>query len=157
MSTFIQEIRQDLAVRLVVSPGRPPSPSVSSYTKSDETSDLAKNVLRGYFAELHPPQTQRDLADSIDTLRELRQQGIFIQSSDEEQQALQSAIITKIVIGCYLTILEQTLDQARRADVELEWWLDIERSRRNLVYYLLQSEPHISFVLPLFIISEPVL
>lgn len=137
MSTFINEIHQDLAASTQLTP---PSPSSSAFSQASEASTSAKNDLRESFIDLHLSSSLDSLEYNTSVVRDLQQKGIFVQSPDAEQEALQAAIIGKVVSGFYLTALEQFLEEAQQADSELEWWRDIERSRLSSAYFLLQSE-----------------
>ncbi|KAI0697885.1 NCA2-domain-containing protein [Cytidiella melzeri] len=138
MSNFIHEIKQDLNTKLVVASS---SSSLASYSQPSEASTSLKNALRECFIDLEVPLSQDDLAASARAVRDLQQRGGFMQSPDEEEQALEAAIVAKVIAGFYLAVLEQFLDEARRADSDLKWWGEIERSRLNSAYYLLQTSP----------------
>ncbi|KAI0087827.1 NCA2-domain-containing protein [Irpex rosettiformis] len=138
MSTFIHEISQGLTSQLTIPSS---SSSLASYSQASEDSTDAKNCLRESFIDLQISRSHEDLSYSAGIVRDLQQRGIFVQSPDVEQEALEAAIIGKVVTGFYLTALEQFLDDARQADSELEWWQEIERSRLNSAYYLLQTLP----------------
>ncbi|KAI0345995.1 NCA2-domain-containing protein [Trametopsis cervina] len=137
MSTFIHEVNQELTSRLLT----PASPSLTASSASLEASDSTKNALRECFADLPLPLTPSDIEANLQVLYSLMQEGVFGISADGEQQALEAAIIAKVVTGIYLQTLEETLDEARRADSEVEWWTEIERSRLKSAYYLLQTLP----------------
>ena len=142
MSTFIHEINQGLAAHLVA----PSTSSTAASYSQNEDSKAAKNILRESFINLQVSQPRQELSTSAEIVRDLQHQGVFIPSQDTEQEALEAAIIAKVVTKFYITALEQFLDEARQADSELEWWQDIERSRLSSAYYLLQSELYMSYI-----------
>ncbi|KJA22630.1 hypothetical protein HYPSUDRAFT_40693 [Hypholoma sublateritium FD-334 SS-4] len=60
---------------------------------------------------------------------------------DEEMAALVEAIIGKLAVVLYSNALDVYLTQAADVEAEAEWWADIERSKRNVALYLLQTFP----------------
>ncbi|KAI0747461.1 hypothetical protein BC629DRAFT_171864 [Irpex lacteus] len=136
MSTFINEIHQDLPASIQLTP---PSSSSStlSYSQASEASTSAKDDLRPNFIDLHLSSSLYGLEYITDVVRDLQQRGVFARSPDAVLEALQPAIIGKVVSGFYLTAPEQFLEEAQQADSELEWWRDIERYRLSSAYFLL--------------------
>lgn len=150
MSTFIDQVHLELSSQLV------PPPS-SELRDSDSDSELdtittsiqaqddnpqLKHTLREYFLNLDPPLTRKASIDCLLAIENLQKHGAFAASDSlhTEEQALEAVIMAKMAAGLYLQSLELYLNEAREADKELEWWADIERSRRYTAYYLLQSE-----------------
>ncbi|KAF9498958.1 NCA2-domain-containing protein [Pleurotus eryngii] len=61
--------------------------------------------------------------------------------SDQEHDALVYAITARLAINVYADALDTLLREASEAETEAEWWANVERSRANVAWYLLQTLP----------------
>jgi nuclear-control-of-ATPase protein 2 len=106
----------------------------------------SKDVLRSLFLSLSPPISPNRARDVIDTLQKLEDDnkpvgGFTSRSIDDEEQALKDAVLGRLVAGVYAEALDTLLVEAISAEVEAEWWADLERSRLTITHYLIQSTP----------------
>ncbi|KAH9991273.1 ATP synthase regulation protein NCA2-domain-containing protein [Russula vinacea] len=62
-------------------------------------------------------------------------------SIDGEEQALKDAVLSRLVVAVYAEALNTLLSEAITAEVEAQWWADLERSRLRVAYYLVQTLP----------------
>ena len=144
MSTFIDQIHQDFIAKLSA-PSPAPSndnhgPTTTCAQPTADAPNSVKDALRKLFVDLDVSALHDDWRPHLQSIRRLQQQDAFAPTPDPEQEALGAAIVAKVVVGLYLHVLTQYLEQARQADHELEWWAELERSRLQAAYYLLQSE-----------------
>lgn len=58
---------------------------------------------------------------------------------DAEQLALQRAVGNKLAVVVYARSLDTLMAQCVQLEEEADWWEDVERSRLNVAWYLLQS------------------
>ncbi|GJE91742.1 NCA2 domain-containing protein [Phanerochaete sordida] len=137
MSTFVTLLHRELSSRVLLPP--PSSPAAESATASAYT-NASRDALRTYLAELNPPISLPDARACLDALHRF-EQGDVRTSVDGEDEALQTAVLVKLLIGLYVQTLEVYLDEASDAETQLEWWADIERSRIRSAYYLVQTLP----------------
>jgi nuclear-control-of-ATPase protein 2 len=61
-------------------------------------------------------------------------------TDSQEQVVLENIILDRLVTGIYAHTLDVYLSEAIEAETEAEWWANIERSERNVLLYLIQSE-----------------
>ena len=104
------------------------------------------DVLRSLFLSLSPPFSPRRTRDIINYLQELeddnRLAGRYASRSfdgDSEEQALKDAVLSRLVAAIYWEALDTLLSEAIAAEVEAQWWADLERSRLRVAYHLVQS------------------
>ena len=97
------------------------------------------------FTQSNPKQSQiancaRSLHDvvssSIITINDDREQ---IEEQDEEEIALEDAIIRKLSVAIYADALDTYLAQAIEVEAQAEWWASVERSKLAVAWFLLQS------------------
>ncbi|KAI0304264.1 ATP synthase regulation protein NCA2-domain-containing protein [Multifurca ochricompacta] len=110
------------------------------------SSSESKDVLRSLFLSLSPPFSYNRARDTIKYLQELEdynnsKEGYTLCNADTEEQALKDAVLGRLVAGIYAEALDILLAEAFAAEVEAEWWADLERSRVRVVYYLIQTLP----------------
>lgn len=123
----------------------PPSRSKTSPELSlSLTADPSKDVLRSLFLSLPPTQSPDRTRDMIKYLQELEDdhklaEGFTSHSIDGEEKALKDAILGRLVTSIYAEALDTLLAEAITAEMEAEWWADLERSRLRVAYYLIQS------------------
>jgi nuclear-control-of-ATPase protein 2 len=108
--------------------------------------DPSKDVLRSLFLSLSPPISPKRARDVIESLQRLGDdkkpvEGYASRSIDDEEQALEDAVLGRLVAGIYAEALDTLLAEAITAEVEAEWWADLERSRLGVAHYLIQSTP----------------
>ena len=98
-----------------------------------------QEVLREYSL-IEPPKTQQNSQKTLQSLRTLGGNTLDQSSlSGREYDQLLTCVAAQLVVGIYTQALDIYLRQASEAEIELEWWGDIERSRPRAAYYLLQS------------------
>ncbi|KAK0421809.1 NCA2-domain-containing protein [Armillaria borealis] len=61
--------------------------------------------------------------------------------NDQEQQALQRAVVNKVAVALYANSMDTFLSESIELEDEAEWWADVERSWANVFWYLLQTFP----------------
>jgi hypothetical protein len=108
--------------------------------------DPSKDVLRSLFLSLSPPISPKRARDVIQNFQRLEDDdnhvgGSTSRSIDDEEQALKDAVLGRLVAGIYAEALDTLLSEAIMAEVEAEWWADLERSRLGVAHYLVQSTP----------------
>src|SRR5712672_1891642 len=118
--------------------------TVSQFSPDTSSVNPSKDVLRSLFQTLSPPLSPTCVRDTIKHLQKLedenKQAGAYASRSiDTEEQALKNAVLGRLVAGIYAEALDTLLAEAISAEVEAEWWADLERSRLRVAYYLLQS------------------
>jgi len=136
-SPFVDHLLKPLGL------SRPPSPvSVHSHNVPQHIPDsTVKQSLRLLLVSLNQPLSDPLVNDTVASLIQLEQSRSVAASHavDNEEDTLRQAIIAKLVVGLYSEGLDICISQATKAEMEAEWWADIERSRRNVAWYLLQS------------------
>ena len=79
--------------------------------------------------------------DAIKYVQELehanKSKGEF--AANSEEQALNDAMLGRLVAAVYTEALDILLAEAIEAESESEWWADLGRSRLSVAHYLLQS------------------
>lgn len=135
-SQFIDHYTRPLSL------SRPPSPLPSSPPRAPPAAveNAAKETLRSLLVTLSTPVSRSIIGDIINSLVELEHNSASsITAVDAEEELLKRAVIGKLVVGLYAEALDTYLNQASEVESESEWWADIERSRQNVAWYLLQS------------------
>ena len=70
-------------------------------------------------------------------------QSLVVQASaplaTEGEEMLKTALLNRVVVSLYGSVMDTFLAEAREADDEAEWWATIERSKTELVFYMIQS------------------
>ena len=118
--------------------------SSSELSLSSTVVDPSKDLLRSLFLSLSPPISQKRVRDTIKRLQRLEDRNeperrYASRSIDDEEQSLKDAVLGRLVAGIYAEALDTLLTEAIAAEVEAEWWADIERSRLRVAHYLIQS------------------
>ncbi|EPT05130.1 hypothetical protein FOMPIDRAFT_1027347 [Fomitopsis schrenkii] len=133
MSSFVSHLTSDLTERIQPPTSVPPTPPGGSNVQPKET-------LRGLFVQLNQPSQEQDTSHHLGTLQEYRdRQGAL--ANDDEEAALQRAVLGKLAIDLYGQALDVVLEDARRVEDELEWWADLERSSSSVALYFIQTLP----------------
>lgn len=100
-------------------------------------------VLRSLFLSLSSPFSPSRTRDIITYLQELEDDNTRYASrgfdGDSEEQALKDAVLSRLVAAIYGEALDTLLSEAITAEVEAQWWADLERSRLRVAYHLVQS------------------
>lgn len=140
MSSFVSHLTSDLTERIQPPTSVPPTPPGGSNVQPKET-------LRGLFVQLNQPSQEQDTSHHLGTLQEYRdRQGAL--ANDDEEAALQRAVLGKLAIDLYGQALDVVLEDARRVEDELEWWADLERSSSSVALYFIQSKSYTTYVEP---------
>ncbi|KAF9452962.1 NCA2-domain-containing protein [Macrolepiota fuliginosa MF-IS2] len=110
---------------------------------SNEQVSTIKRTLHTLLVSFPQPLNAQQLKDAISVLSELESEsGSFsVKAADAEEDALKNAVVGKITVGLYAEVMDLYLSQATEVETEAEWWRDIERSRLNAAWYLLQTTP----------------
>ncbi|KAI9451392.1 NCA2-domain-containing protein [Russula earlei] len=108
--------------------------------------DPSKDVLRSLFLTLSPPFSPARVRETLKHLQELENDNNLRKGYDsrgvfDEEQALKDAVLGRLVAGVYAEALDTLLAEAISAEVEAQWWADLERSRLTVAYYLFQTFP----------------
>jgi nuclear-control-of-ATPase protein 2 len=130
MSTFVSVFVQDIA-------GRTQLPVANQQQQQNFTSGSGserKQKLQNALLELNPPATEQSILAALGLLRDAA-----VPSGDPEEESLKQAVLGRVILGVYADALNAYLDQATEAEREAEWWDNVERSRYELAWYLLQS------------------
>ena len=120
-------------------PQASPEPSSSTNPSTD--------VLRSLFLSLSPPFPPNRTRDAIKCLQEIQELeddnktvGRYASRAiDDEEQPLKDAVLSRLVAAVYAEALDTLLSEAIAAEVEAQWWADLERSRLKVAYHLVQS------------------
>ena len=129
-SSFTTHYIQSLAT----SPALPESSSDAQLTSK-------KQNLQS-LVSLQQPLSRSETRDTLHSLEKIERDNaeISVVQADKEEYALRRAVLGRIAIGLYAEALDTYLTEASEAEAEAEWWADVERSRRNVSYYFVQSE-----------------
>ncbi|ESK95766.1 hypothetical protein Moror_12495 [Moniliophthora roreri MCA 2997] len=115
---------------------------------ADELVEAAKRKLQSTIATLDDIDTLelfRNTEPAIAVLSELTGDDYKTvrehTAKDDEQIALEQTVLNKIVVSLYAQALSILLSQSIQVEREIDWWSDVERSRLNIAYYMLQTFP----------------
>ncbi|KAI0917195.1 hypothetical protein AcW1_007547 [Taiwanofungus camphoratus] len=133
MSTFVSHLTRDISLS-VVPPTTPSSPSTVG------TENLEKQSLRALFLDLNDRISISETTQCLETAR-LEANCSALSTPDHEVALLRRAILAKLAVRLYGHALDTFLEEARRAENELEWWSDVERSSSGVALYLVQTFP----------------
>ncbi|KAF9468475.1 ATP synthase regulation protein NCA2-domain-containing protein [Collybia nuda] len=141
-SPFVSNLLKPLAL------SQPPSPITESHSIPFNTvaETQSKRSLRYLLFELNSTQLSESIVnDTLGTLIQIehatKNQDTIKTVDTVEEDALKRAVINQLVIGLYAESLDLCISQAAQSEAEAEWWADIERSRRNVAWYLFQTLP----------------
>ena len=130
MSTFVSVFVKDITGRTQLPAADQQQQSFASGADSER-----KQKLQNALLELNPPAAEQSILAALTLLRDTA-----APSGDPEEESLKQAILGRVVLDVYADALNAYLDQATEAESEAEWWDNVERSRYELAWYLLQSE-----------------
>ncbi|KAJ7070564.1 NCA2-domain-containing protein [Mycena amicta] len=101
-----------------------------------EASDSTE-ALRSLLASLKPPFSQ-SVDDALDYLSTARTAALADNAQDE---TLKAAVVNQVAVGLYARSLDEYLNEATQIEAEAEWWSNVERSRVNVAWFLIQTLP----------------
>ena len=135
-SDLVSHFTQSLASSRPVSPS--PLPIVKSNTKKPELHSILVS-----FTQSNPTQSQ--IADCARSLKDVVSSSLTTngrtEEQDEEEVALEDAIVRKLTLAIYADALDTYLAQAIEVEAEAEWWGSIETSSKMAVaWFFLQSK-----------------
>lgn len=131
MSTFVSVFVKDIAGRAqLAAPDHQQQQTFASGPDSER-----KQKLQNALLELNPPAAEQSILAALTLLRDTA-----VPLDDPEEESLKQAVLGQVVLGVYADVLNAYLDQATEAEREAEWWDNVERSRYELAWYLLQSK-----------------
>ena len=134
-SDLVSHFTQSLASSRPVSPS--PLPIVKSNTKKPGLHSILVS-----FTQSNPTQSQ--IADCARSLQHVVSSSLTTngrtEEQDEEEVALEDAIVRKLTVAIYADALDTYLAQAIEVEAEAEWWGNIETSSKMAVaWFFLQS------------------
>ncbi|KIY66724.1 hypothetical protein CYLTODRAFT_411659, partial [Cylindrobasidium torrendii FP15055 ss-10] len=107
----------------------------------------ANDSLRLCLLSLEQPTTASEstLHEAIEVLRSSETltslTGPPTRDADPEKRALQRALANHITVAMYAQSMTTLMEQCVELEEEAEWWDEVERSRLNVAWYLLQTLP----------------
>ena len=131
MSTFVSVFVQDIT-------GRTQLPAADHHQQQGFASGAdseRKQKLQNALLQLNRLTTEQSFLAALGILRDTA-----APSGDPEEESLKQAVLGRVILGVYADALNAYLDQATEAESEAEWWDNVERSRYELAWYLLQSK-----------------
>lgn len=131
MSTFVSVFVKEIA-------GRTQLPAADQQQRQSFVSGAdseRKQKLQNALLELNPPATEQSILAALTLLCDAA-----ALSGDPEEESLKQAVLGRVILSVYADALNAYLDQATEAESEAEWWDNVERSRYELAWYLLQSK-----------------
>ena len=108
------------------------------------------------FTQSNPTQSQ--VADCARSLQHVLSSSLIMtnaygeEEKDDEEVALEDAIVRKLTIAIYADTLNTYLAQAIEVEAEAECWARVERSKLAVAFFLLQS----TFFIFAFIVPEDI-
>lgn len=139
-SDLVSHFTQSLASSRPVSPS--PLPIVKSNTRKPELHSILVS-----FPQSNPTQSQ--IADCARSLQDVISSSLITLSDDakteerdEEEVALEDAIVRKLTVAIYADALDTYLAQAIEVEAEAEWWASVETSKLAVAFFFLQSTIH---------------
>jgi nuclear-control-of-ATPase protein 2 len=130
MSSFIDQRTKEIFQN--ASTDVPPTPSPTANQDSDVES--SKGNLKSTLAGLHTPPNDQQLVQGLELLNDRA-----VESLASLQDPYAIGISERVVAGLYARTMEEMLQQALEADMEARFWWDVERSKYNIAWFLLQS------------------
>ncbi|KAG1770838.1 NCA2-domain-containing protein [Suillus placidus] len=109
-------------------------------TQTKPTSD--DDALKSTHARLQGSPSEATVQESIDFLRTfpVREDKPGLQS-DSEELVFYNAVVRKTIFNMYALAIDIYLEESSAAQLDAEWWADIEQSTWSVASYLLQSLP----------------
>lgn len=109
----------------------------------NEVDTPKKTRLREVLVSLEQPVSRLLIENAVSCLNMpegSRVSTAGLPTVDTEAETLERAIMTKLVVALYSESLDLYLAQSVETEREAEWWAEVERSRRNVAWYFLQSK-----------------
>ncbi|KAJ7600757.1 NCA2-domain-containing protein [Mycena floridula] len=111
---------------------------VSVISFEEVESPGTKDQLAGILQALEKtPVSRTVLHDALDAV----EQNPGIMPTNSVDAELQRAVTQKLVVALYSEALQLFLDQSSQLEDTAEWWSNIERSKRNVAWYFIQTLP----------------
>lgn len=109
-------------------------------TQTKPTSDIG--ALKSTHAMLQGSPSEATVQQSIDFLRTFPVRGDKPGlQSDSEELVFHNAVVRKTIFNVYALAVDLYLEESSAAQLDAEWWADIEQSTWSVASYLLQSLP----------------
>ena len=93
------------------------------------------------FTQSNPTQSQ--VADCARSLQDVVSSSLITdgetEEQDEEEVALEDAIVRKLTVAIYADALDTYLAQVIEVEAEAEWWASVETSKLAVAWFFLQS------------------
>lgn len=109
------------------------------YIQEDRKELPHENALQSLLKSLKPPIEKSRLRSALLSIKDYEEQFHSESAQNNDIFILKQTIISRLLVGFYAETLDVCLQEAVEADAEAQWWGDIERSWRRLVWYSLQS------------------
>lgn len=117
------------------------APLLQSKDRFTSSSTPSPSSLTTLLASLDKPRlTTNEIANAAEVLR-TRENLVVTTGANDDQKLLEKAIVAKLTVALYADALELQIKQALDMEAEAQWWADIERSKTNVAWYLLQTLP----------------
>lgn len=132
MSTFVSQRTKEIFQNASIDEPGLESPPLPGYQTRQPCLDSQKE-LQSTLAGLHTPPNDEQLVHGLEVLNEASHVG------ERNKDPYVFDIEGRTIAGLYARSLDALLKQALEADNEAMFWWDVERSRYNTAYYLVQS------------------
>ncbi|KAJ7146269.1 ATP synthase regulation protein NCA2-domain-containing protein [Mycena epipterygia] len=116
-----------------------PEPNLTAQEVSPVITESSE-TLRALLASLKPPVSQSAVDEALKYLAQPDRDALLV-AEDTQEKALRSAVIGQVAVGLYARGLDLYLNEAAEIEAEAEWWANVERSRVNVAWFLLQTLP----------------
>ncbi|KAF6764795.1 ATP synthase regulation protein NCA2-domain-containing protein [Ephemerocybe angulata] len=98
--------------------------------------------LSALLASLDKPHlTTKEIANAAEALQKHDEGLSALAQVDQQNELLKQAIVIKLTVALYADALEMQIQQSLEMENEAQWWADVERSKKNVAWYLLQTLP----------------
>jgi nuclear-control-of-ATPase protein 2 len=115
--------------------------------KSNTIKSELHSILVSFTHSSNPTPSQ--IADCARSLQDVLSSSLTTVSDngqteeqDEEEVALEDAIVRKLTVAIYADALDTYLVQAVEAGAEAEWWASVEISKLAVAWFFLQSSKY---------------
>jgi hypothetical protein len=129
MSSFIDQRTKEIFQNASID-ALPRTPPLSTVNRDGDVGRDLKSTLAG----LHTPPNDQQLIQSLNLLNDPA-----IESLANPDDPYTIGISERVIAGLYARTMEEMLQQALEADMEALFWWDVERSRYNTAWFLIQS------------------
>ena len=105
-----------------------------------QSTSITSRTLHARLLSLESPPTLSQISETAALLVSLERDGKPVaKNTDQEETLLKKKVLDRLAVGIYAEALDIILAEAIRVEIEAEWWANVESSRRNVAFYLLQS------------------